>query len=77
MAEPTARKNRTASERFTIDLHPDDARAIDVLALGQGVTRYAWLRSAVWAAMEQAGLQPVRGRKGNPIRTVVTPGTTW
>ena len=77
MAEPTARQGRTASTRFSIDLHPADARAIDVLVLGKGITRYAWLRQAVWAAMEADGLSPVRGRQGNPVRTVVTPGATW
>lgn len=73
MAQPAARRQA----RFAIDLDPADAAAIDVVAVGQGITRYAWLRRAVWAAMEAEGLTPVRGPQGNPIRTAVTPGTTW
>ena len=45
-------------ERCTILLAAEDVQAIDVLAMGQGISRSRWLRQAVTAALKAAGVEP-------------------
>lgn len=39
-----------------VDLAPEDVAAIDVLAMGQGISRQRWLRLLVTAELERNGV---------------------
>ena len=76
MAEPTAKPNM---RRVAVDLTPSDLAAVDLLALGQGTSRYNWLRQAIWQAMLAQGVEPqrTRVRPGFVRAGRVKAGDTW